>query len=194
MFDYKTAWREEAAPKLLSLPTSSLHLIWRTHLEAKGIRQGRDLSVSWPNTDLKSAFVVMSNDELAYAAHVVACEGHWHPGYKDWLKPLTKEGTYWRFAAYADEVLRSNLGIKTISNIGGFTLEVLEGKLRVGFGFKHDWFSVFVGLATQENLDFAKKFNEEKDLSNSEMTRQLLQTLKSQVNDSRLIDTEKYTQ
>lgn len=194
MFDYKRAWREEAAPKLLSLPISSLQLVWRTHTEAKGIRQRRDLSLDWPNTGLRADFVAMSNEELSYAAHVVACEGHWHPGYKDWLKPLTKDGTYWRFAAYADEILRSNLGIKTISDVKGFTLEILEGKLRVGFGFKHDWYSVFAGLATQENVDAARKFHEEQDLSNSKTTYKLLQDLKSQINDSRLIDTEKYTQ
>lgn len=195
MFDYKKAWREEAAPRLLSLPVSSLQLIWRTHTEAKGLRQRRDLSLDWPNTDLKAAFLAMSDDELSYAAHVVSCAGHWHPGYKDWLKPLTKDGTYWRFATYANEILYLNLELKKPSSIHGFTLEVIEGALRVGYSFEHNWYSIFVGLATKENVKTSNAFYLESEIKNhlnDDNIQSFLQDLKKQVNDPRLINIKKY--
>lgn len=200
MFDYKKAWREEAAPRVLSLPTSSLQLIWRTHTEAKGLRQRRDLSVDWPTTDLRAAFVAMNDEELSYAAHVLACEGHWHPGYKDWLKPLTKQGTYWRFAAYADETLRANLGVRQLSRADGFTIEILEGKLRIGIGYEHKWYSTFVGLATEKNLEVVRANKVEANNQtfyhedgSQKSPSEFLASIKEKVNDSRLIDTEKYT-
>lgn len=151
MFNYKKAWKEAAAPAFMALPTHILQLVWRVHTEAAYIHHQRNLDLEWASNDLKESFYNLDCEELSYSAHIVNCMGYWHPGYDDWLRPIQRQETYWRYSLYADQILRSKLEIPRAQNAEGFILEVADGLIRATAGLrKQGYYSVKIGLALPE--------------------------------------------
>jgi hypothetical protein len=152
----KQGWKF-AVPELMTLDSKMLELCLRVHEEACGEAQRNDLSLGWPNDSLREAFAALTTEELAKPACVIHYAGHWHPGSNDWLRPLTRQGTYWRFSAYADETLRLALGIRRgQSSKRGFHFEVNDGVLKACAGTETAWIAQAIGYADRPTLEKAK--------------------------------------
>lgn len=207
MLDYKSFWKKEAAPKLMALPADQLQLIWRVHTEASNIKPDRSLTLEWASSSLEEEFHSQPSGKLAYTAHIFQHVGHFHPGYPDWIRPLVRSMTYWRFCLYADRTLRNHLGIQKSPNIrGSFQFEIAEGVLRACIRHGKKWQAVSVGLAdlkTKLAIDSEyKKILARYKLNESSMsekpdvfkTQQVaLQQAKLLVGDDRLLDLSKYS-
>lgn len=195
MFNYKKAWKKAAAPAFMALPSHILQLVWRVHIEAVGIHHSRNLDLRWPNEDLKSAFDALECEELSYSAHIVNRMGYWHPGYNDWLRPIQRQETYWRYSLYADQTLRKKLNIPRLSNPDGFILEIVDGLLRATIGKRREGYhSVNIGLATPQNKVKANEIWEEHRPRDEWLTEahRLILKMKSELHDSRIIVEEDY--
>lgn len=155
-FNYKRAWYELAAPALLNLSPNILSLFLRTHEETRNLQQNADLSLDWPNQNLKNSFDEADSTELSCAARVIYSVGHWYPGEKNFLKPLMSTGSYWRFSTLADQSLRERL--KELNFHQNFFFEVHEGFLRAIMSTPNSWNCMEIGLATEDTFNRAKEF------------------------------------
>jgi hypothetical protein len=158
-FNHKKAWRELAAPLLMELPLNIKRLVSQVMRDSRGLQQNKDLSMPWPeSSNLREKFEEIPTEDLARAARIVWGAGHWHPGTNNWFRPLMRTGAYWKFASYADEILREKLGLDRHSRAkNGCTFELHEGFLRVCVSFDRSWSWYEVALATPENLDKLEK-------------------------------------
>lgn len=165
-FNYKRAWREAAQPLFEELPEQVLRLFDRVKIE--GLNQGQDLNCIWPErTDedrwlaiylsndwsgsLQEAFAEIDSETLAHAAAVIPDYGHWHSNNDD------QTGAYWKFSNYADQTLRTRLGVSNGTEGNGVSIRILEGMIRVGFSSKWSWPFEEVAPATEENLNLIRR-------------------------------------
>lgn len=158
MFNNKKAWKELACPALMALSPDVHQLILRVFKEGRGINQSPDLSVPWPASDLRAKFEEIPSEELARASHIVWATGHWHPGTNNLFRPLMRQGTYWKFSAWADEILRDRCGLSRNHSVKNcFSFEIHEGFIRVCIGFDKSFQWYNVALATPGNLNNLKE-------------------------------------
>ena len=148
-FDYKRAWEEVALPAYRRLSDDIIRLINRTKAEARDLNQLEDLSMPWPKTHpLKEAFQQVPSRDLAEVARVLYCYGHWAFDKRGrWSQDA---GLYWKFAHYADQVLRERCGMP--QGIGRLGFEIHEGMLHITRSTHDSWQWTEVALATPEDL------------------------------------------
>ncbi|KKN43554.1 hypothetical protein LCGC14_0702010 [marine sediment metagenome] len=158
-FYNKRAWNKLAAPALMQLPPDVLRLVWQVMQDSRGLQQNPDLSMPWPQgSSLRERFDDIPTEDLARASRIVWAAGHWHPGTNDWFRPLLRTGTYWKFASYADEVLRARCEVnhKRIDK-NSVDFEIHEGFIRACISFDRTWVYNEVSLATPGNLHKLKE-------------------------------------
>ncbi len=135
-FDYKLAYEFLAEPAWKGLEPEVHALIERVQVTAANVGQDRNtLDTEWPvdehgNHALKAAFSVIPSDQLARAARAVYSTGHWASGDDEGLK-LQKDGAYWKFSSYCDQVLRERLELPSRGERyqHGAHIELREGYL-----------------------------------------------------------------
>jgi hypothetical protein len=160
-FDYARAWIEVAKPAYDALPEEIHALVAVTADAAKDLSQRQDLNMPWPTdqpwADLRHRFDSHTSDSLALAARVLHDVGHWRPGRDvDAAKhvgPLDAcPGLGWKFANYADQILRERLQVpdRVSSSPNGLSLAVLEGAIRVCYSSRDMWLWEEVAPATEE--------------------------------------------
>lgn len=159
-FDYITAWHETAKPAYECLPQNLRDLLAQTAETAGDLRQLSDCSMPWPDDpSFRHAFEKIPAEVLAIAARAIYCVGHWYPsesanGYEI---PGRDQGATWKFSHYADQELRSRLGLpKGDSNKRGFDVALIEGAIRVTYNSRDSWQWVEVAPATQQGLEYAR--------------------------------------
>jgi len=158
-FNRKKAWYELAAPAFMALPVDILQVVGLVMNDARGIRQNSDLSLDWPaDSFLEERMNKIPLDELARASRIVWATGHWHPGSQNWLRPLMRTDAYWKFSAYADQVLRQKCEV-THTKGEGINFEIHEGFIRACVDFDRVWEWHEVALATPENLRMLHNMN-----------------------------------
>lgn len=154
-FDYITAWEELANPAVVALDKSFFELYEHVCREAAELSQDANCDMSWPTeSDLRSKFEKFAEVDscaLGLAACALYYWGHWSSeGHSD-----VGNGGTWKFANYADQVLRAHLGVNRDVQSGlGFTVH--EGKLRVGLSWLGGWTWEELGAPSQLCLDIAK--------------------------------------
>lgn len=167
-FDYETAWIQDAWPLYNALPTSIHNLLSTVGIRCADLRQLADCSMPWPdgehNADsLQAAFEAIPSEDLSFAAQVVYNAGHWFPGKAvsgDAAMPGREHGSHWKFAHYADQVLRVRLGLPARGSNGrenGYGFAVHEGAIRLTYADKHSWNWIEVAPATPAGLDRARQ-------------------------------------
>jgi len=155
-FNYKKAWRDLSVPAYLELPKEVHDLISYMQTYTKHINQNEDLSLPWPeNTQLKKSFENIPAEDLAKAARVVWSTGHWNPYNSNYIFKKDR-GTYWKFAMYADQILREKCDL-THSKHCIINFEILEGFIRACIFFEDIWEWHEVALATPDNLNRLQK-------------------------------------
>lgn len=174
-FDYERAWAELALPGFESLTLDVLGILAVVRTEAKTLSQGSSLDMPWPEDDrvrpaLKPLFVGVEDVELAKAARIVYSFGHWAPGREislqnlktrafdrtlreklDAAMAMQKDGVYWKFSNYVDQVLSERLGLKRERRLvpKGVTFSVMEGALRASWSHEVGFQHVDIGWASQ---------------------------------------------
>ena len=160
-FDYERAWHEVAAPAYAALPDSIRALYARVDLFASEKGQLSDTSMPWPkpnDTDfgtLRAEFAIDSA-ELAFAARVLYFVGHWYPSSGRLVVPGRRNGSTWKFAKYADDVLADRLGLMSahVASNPGISLRVLEGAIRICYSSVNTWTWREVAPATPAGLQY----------------------------------------
>lgn len=150
-FDHEAAWTELAKPAFDALPPEVHALIEATKRDAADLAQLKDLTMPWPETDLKSRYEALPDETLARAARIVNCYGHW--AFTNEGRTVQAHGTHWKFSHYADQVLRERLGIQRGKEPNGISLRIHEGMLRVCVKTPSSWTWKDIGLATRANVD-----------------------------------------
>jgi hypothetical protein len=154
-FDHRAAWVALARPAIEALPADLRALYDRTAAEAAEMRQGPSLDVIWPETDLRAAFEAADPDVLALAARDVYRFGHWYPSGKlaggGYDLPGRSAGVTWKFANYADQVLRVRYHVGREVH-RGTGLMIIDGEVRVGYSSPDSWSWFVVGPATARGV------------------------------------------
>lgn len=149
-FDYESAWKELALPAYKALPGPALALIEETGLVSADLHQDRACNMVWPDDDgkLRELFDRMDTAMLATAAHVSYHYSHWRPGASIAGNAPTVPGG-WKFANYADQVLRLrfNAARDVKSGVG---LLIHEGTIRVCYSSRDSWTWHEIASATQD--------------------------------------------
>lgn len=149
-FDYETAWKELALPAYKQLPNAALVLIEETGLVSENLHQNSACNMVWPDDGgkLREMFERLDINTLATAAHVSYCYSHWRPGKSIAGDAPTVPGG-WKFANYADQVLRVrfNAARDVKSGVG---LLIHEGTIRVGYSSSDMWTWHEIAPATQD--------------------------------------------
>lgn len=148
-FDYARAWRELARPAYDLLPANVRDLYARVAAECRECRQDSALDTVWPpGSDLRSGFEELDAGDLAFASRVIYFLGHWQPSRE--VAPVPNDhGAHWKFANYADQVLRRRCGLpETRAHGDGIGFEVHEGLLRLCCSYPDGWTWEEVGIAT----------------------------------------------
>jgi len=148
MFNYEYAWAAWAVPSYRLLPQNVRKLIIRSVRESKDQIQIENYDTTWPSQELRVAFEEIPSEILAVAARVVYFFGHWGN-----RKCFQKNGGYWKFANYCDQVLKDRLGMNSYAG-NGMHLEVHQGLFRACVATKNMW--------TWEELDIATQTNKER--------------------------------
>lgn len=173
VFDFEKAWEELPAKDFWVLPQNIRDLFHDVAILAENLNQKNDLDMPWPSEDLYIEkeenllsqgsillrFNEIPNEYLSYSARVIYSYGHWG-------KPSIYKvgnGAYWKFANYADQVLRQKLNIpkRNIVYSGlrkNIIFDIHQGYLRVCYEDKDSWLWEEIGPATQDRVDRAKKF------------------------------------
>lgn len=147
-FDYKRAWKELAKPVYDSLPDEIHLLVGYVNERSRDLHQDRDLSMPWPkdNGELQKRFAETDLATLSLASRAVYFYGHWAP---HGVINTHSGGTYWKFAHYADQTLRSVL-LKQPRD--GTFYQIHEGVVRVCYSDSNTWTWEEVGLASDLDL------------------------------------------
>jgi len=158
-FDYEGAWYAIAKPGFdrLTAPGGNAVVVSAMHRideECGDLPQDRTtLDMPWPNIAMRELFEQIDSTTLAVASFVVYSYGHWKPGHE---KMRVKET--WKFANYADQVLRTRLGI--VRDIGsrssGYAFAVQNGLLELTYSARNEWNRIPVGFATEETHERAR--------------------------------------
>lgn len=153
-FDHETAWDQVAKPAFDALPAELKELFEAVKFQAADLAQLKNLEMPWPDTDLKARFEAVPNLALARAARIIHNYGHW--GYTSEGRAAQAHGSYWKFAHYADQVLRARLKVPHSDNPKdiGISVRIVEGVVRVCISAPGSWTWQEVGLATEETLRF----------------------------------------
>lgn len=154
-FDYETAWAQEALPAFQTLSPEVHAAFSVVQHEAKDLQQDqKTLDMPW-TPRIREALAQLNTEELARASRATYFAGHWHPGKMPRCAPA--DGSTWKFAHYADQLISERLGIPRESPQGtGTSWRVLEGALRVCFSTPDSWQWVELGYATEELYDRMK--------------------------------------
>ncbi|MDP2696097.1 MAG: hypothetical protein Q8O87_02480 [bacterium] len=135
LLNRKKAWMELACPAILNLSPNILQLVYKACTNR--MKLSAECTVNWPDDkSFKEQMQEIPADELASAARIVWAAGHWHPGSKDLLHPLSAGGAYYKFPTYVDQLLREAVlgweGSQSTYRIDNrMSLEIHEGFLRV---------------------------------------------------------------
>lgn len=162
-FDYEAAWFELARPAYETLPADVRALLAYTAEAADGLAQLTDCSMPWPDADgeyrdLASRFERIPAEVLSHAARVINSVGHWYPSSaKGYAIPGLGTGAHWKFAHYADQSLRTRLGLAPRGmDTRGVSIEVHEGSLRLCYSSRETWTWQECQPATQSGLARAR--------------------------------------
>jgi hypothetical protein len=150
-FDYETAWEEAAKPAFEALPADTKSLLATVAVVAKGLHQDAACDMVWPSDGgtLRKMFEALGSEQLATASRVAYYYGHWGSG-----KDTLYDGSTWKLANYADQVLRARLGlVRSSCNERGSVFMCHEGLVRVGVSTADSWMWDEVALATAENVE-----------------------------------------
>ena len=155
IFDYKEAWKQLALPEYKKLPNAALVLIEEVGIVAENLAQGPGCDMVWPDDGgkLREMFERLDNETLATADRVSYYYYHWMPGDSIAGDAPTVSGG-WKFANYADQVLRARFNVGRDVKIG-VGLMIHEGAFRVGYSSKDAWTWKEVSPATQEGFEHA---------------------------------------
>ena len=171
-FDYARAWAELARPDYDTRPANIRALFLRTAIAAADCQQGPDLAMIWPDPEkdpraggFREMFDTTPAEALAFAARVIYFLGHWKPSAVDVPAGLElpaaeaqacQAGAHWKFSDYADQSLRTRLGLPNDARYGrGVHLEVHEGAIRVCYSSPDVWTWVDVAPATARGKAYA---------------------------------------
>ncbi|MCP3681125.1 MAG: hypothetical protein GY861_00405 [bacterium] len=152
-FDYLKVWDQLVRPEYEGL-SSEIHALLGLVLEkSKDLRQDKNLKLPWIS-DLKERFEALSTIELSKASRVIFSYGYWTtPQFADWIQ---KNGIYWKFSTYADQVLYERIGIeRTNQDLAKkkrkfqWSLSVHEGMLRVQYSDNESWQWKEIGWALE---------------------------------------------
>jgi hypothetical protein len=158
-FNFVRAWTELAKPELIALSSKVVDLLIQTDELAADLSQLPNLSMPWP-PGLRDGFEALSDLELAQAARVIYCYGHWGSG-KD-VAPLQSKGTYWKFSRYADQVLCKRLDVSANhKNENGISFDITQGCLRVCAEGRDFWTWREISFATTEAAAKARELVQE---------------------------------
>lgn len=185
-FDYVTAFMELCRSGWAALPADVRQLAEDTVEIADGLQQkGGSGDMEWPDVavhpEFYHRFENIPAEILCRAARVVYFFGHWFSRpilrcdtlVDEYGKPLERGepwwsqlgrvfqagGGHWKFALYADAVLRRKCGLEKRPEYRGRTcrFEVHEGMLRLCYSSRDCWMWQEVGLATQSTLERCRK-------------------------------------
>jgi len=153
MFDFERAHREIAAPLYRGLPKRVRNLVARVDQECAELGQNSNLDMPWPAAvGLREAFEQLDTNTLAHASQVVHEYGHWGS-----YSCLQENGTYWKFAHYCDQVLRSRLGVSQRLHQPGVSFGIHRGELRVYYASRNYWSNQCLGSASAGLFTAAQK-------------------------------------
>lgn|ERR1700722_9497426 len=153
-FDYASAHTFLVTPAFHKLSNSVQDCITLTIALAGDCVQGPSLNVLWPeNPALRAKLEALDSRTLAIAACTVWAFGHWEP----LSNAIQKNGIYWKFSNYCDQILRIRLVGKMVASV--HQLAIHEGMLRVCYATIDSFQSVELCWATEENLDKLNQFN-----------------------------------
>jgi hypothetical protein len=154
-FDFEMAWLKLVQPLYEALEASTKDLLKFVEEHAAGCQQNSNLDAVWPTNKQHKKHIqtemnkLLEKEELGYAAHLIHCYGHWLPSNlfmpgKQVTLPFAgkdirhlgtpyqpKHGAHWKFANYADQLLRKKFNITKNFNQSGFGCLVYDGGLRV---------------------------------------------------------------
>lgn len=161
-FDYKRAWKELPEPQIMLLPREVHDLVQRVKDECGGFQQDENCDMRWPcdttiehdaspieQRPLWKAFEAVPLPILAWAARVVYFWGHWGSS------GCGSDGFHWKFSNYADQVIRTRLGLPrsdSYRGLKGVWYKVHDGSLRVGIGGQWEE----IGFATSSIFELVK--------------------------------------
>jgi len=153
-FDHVTAWTEQAKPAFDALPGNVRNTVFDVGELAGDLSQNEDLDMPWPTTGhpLRKNMSEWPTAILAHAARVVYFYGHWAPRGSAGQE-AQKNGAYWKFSNYADQILSARVGLKRnrrASGAGFVSLVVLEGNLRAQISTPWSWRNFDIGPASSD--------------------------------------------
>lgn len=149
-FDYETAWQELALPAYKQLPSAALVLIEEVGIVADNLHQDKNCDMIWPDDGgkLRELFNRLDSATLANAARVSYFYSHWRPG-TSIAGNAPKVPGGWKFANYADQVLRARFNVgRSVNN--GVGLMICDGTFRVAYSSRDSWQWEEVGIATED--------------------------------------------
>jgi len=166
-FNYGRAWHECVKPQFDTLMKSAQisHLYARLKTDALG-QDRSTLDCIWPtSTDvdryiridqsndwtgsLRELFEEVISYSLARAANIIYFYGHLMPGGVP-ERGVKSGGASWKFANYADQILRERCGVRRADYRPGTKLTIQQGVLAVGHVSNDNIFQATVGFATPE--------------------------------------------
>lgn len=150
-FDYKRAWAELAKPAYLALPQYTKTVLEAVANICHDMHQQDNLSMQW-TAPLRDYFGKINTPDLALASRVIYVTGHWFPTGGDLDLPGRNHGAHWKFSNYADQALRSRLGVA-----GETPFQIHEGVIRLCYSSRDMWTWTEVAPATEEGLERAKE-------------------------------------
>jgi len=154
-FDYENAWQDLALPAFNQLPEKIRLLLDETTKQAADLHQDKNLRVIWPeNGKLRAAFEAVDSDTLARAARVIYYFGHWRPC-ASVAGNAPASGESWKFANYADQILRLRFNLPDRDNAASVSLQIHEGTIRVCYSSPDSWTWHEVAPATDSGMKAA---------------------------------------
>jgi hypothetical protein len=157
-FDYESAWAELALPAYKKLTNQVLVLVEETGIVAAELRQDRDCNMVWPDDGgkLRAMFDAIDSEALAAAARTVYFYGHWRPGASiAGDAPHIAGGGNWKFANYADQVLRARFNVSGRDSKATVSFQIHEGTIRVCYSSPDCWTWHEVAPATDDGMKAA---------------------------------------
>jgi hypothetical protein len=163
-FDYVKAWQNAALPAWRTLSEPIRDLYDHTIHHCDGVHQDHStLCMPWINDNQRRRFDRFPDEDLAFAARIINCMGHWHPSGLPILVAegreagfLTEAGSHWKFSHYCDQLLRARLGMpetdRSIGHQRGWGWAVHEGGLRLTWASKNCWTWLEVCPATAHDM------------------------------------------